>query len=178
MGRRTRWLLGILALALWVGTPYAVGQQTKPTAHKRRAPNRVAHQRTTRDRAGTPQLSNPGVSSSGATATATRIPESGTPTLENPQPTGDLNTMPNQTLSPGATTVPSNAGGIGPASNDASSGEYTPSEGRTSPNSPGANPSNTQGVPTFSSGAQPPDANLPRTVSPRGTTGNQGQKPH
>ena len=77
-----------------------------------------------------------------------------------------------------------NAGGIAPASNDASSGDYTPSEGKTAPTTPGGNPSNTQGVPTFSSAAQPLDANLPRTVFPipanEGTAGSAGkhrQKP-
>lgn len=181
MGRGSGWLLGILALALWAGVPYGWGQQqhTKRNAqHANRASQRTgAASPTSR---GTPQAANPGVNSSGATpTTATSIPESGTPTIENSRPTGTLDTMPNQTLSPGATTVPNNAGGIAPASNDASSGADTPSEGKTAPATPGANPSNTQGVPTFSSGAQPPDANLPRTVAPRATTGarNQGQNP-
>ena len=177
MGRTTRWLLGILALSLWAGTPYVAGQQAKRSAHHAKR----QHAKTRTRAAGNPQISNPGVSAQGSTATAARVPEGGTPTLENPQPTGTLDTMPNQTLTPGATTVPSNAGGIAPASNDASSGEYTPSEGRTAPNTPGANPSNTQGVPTFSTAAQPPDANLPRTVSPGRATGQasqSSQKPH
>lgn len=182
MGKRTRWLFGILALALWVGSPYVAGQQQKHTSSSRRQAKRASRQRTQRTKAirsgsRTPQISTPGVTSSGATATATRVPESGTPTVENSRPTGDLDTLPNQTLTPGATTVPSNAGGIAPASNDASSGEYTPSEGKAAPNTPGANPSNTQGVPTFSSGAQPLDANLPRTVSPGQGTAQAGQQP-
>lgn len=182
MGRGTRWLVGMLALALWVAAPYVAGQQTKRGAHHGK---RALHQGTTHAHSGagegTPHVPNPGLSPYREMGTASSVPEAGTPTLENPRPTGTLDTMPNQTLTPGATTVPSNAGGIAPASNAASSGEDTPSEGRTAPNTPGANPSNTQGVPTFSSAAQPPDANLPRTVAPRRVTGqpSQGsQKPH
>jgi hypothetical protein len=69
--------------------------------------------------------------------------------------------------------VPSNSGGIAPASNDASSGEYTPSEGQTAPTTPGGNPSETQGVPTFSSAAQPANANLPRVVNTPKQSGKQ-----
>jgi hypothetical protein len=136
-------------------------QQTKHSAHRH-------HQRAANMSrgAGSPQVSSPGVSSSGAAATASRVPQSGTPTIENPRPTGTLNTLPNQTLTPGATTVPSNAGGIAPASNGASSGDYTPSEGYSAPTTPGGNPSQTEGVPTFSAPAQPANANLPKTVSP------------
>jgi hypothetical protein len=111
------------------------------------------------------QVYSPAASSAETAPTAGRIPESGTPTLERPGYTS-LHTLPNQTLTPGATTVPGNAGGIAPASNDASSGEYTPSEGYSAPTAPGGNPSETQGVPTFSSAAQPADANLPHTLPP------------
>jgi len=166
-GAGMRWILGVLAITLWAGLPCAAGQQqpTKSSSQGqqqhtgKRAPSRTGS-------AGTPQASGAAVSSMGASATAKSVPQTGTPTLQNPRPTGTLDTQPNQTLTPGATSVPSNAGGIAPASNDASSGEYTPSEGRTAPTTPGGNPSETQGVPTFSSAAQPANANLPRTVNP------------
>lgn len=164
-GAGMRWTMGVLAVALWAGAPLAVGQQQATTSsthgQHQRAGKKGAHNRSA---AGTAQAA--GQSSGGASAAAKSVPQSGTPTLENPRSTGTLHTQPNQTLTPGATTVPSNAGGIAPASNDASSGEYTPSEGQTAPTTPGGNPSETQGVPTFSSGAQPDDANLPRTVNP------------
>lgn len=182
MGRGTRWLVGILALTLWVAAPYGQGQQRQTKRNAQRGKH--TSQRTTpgrRSHRGAPQVSNTGVNSSGATGNATSVPEGGSPTIENPRPTGTLRTLPNQTLTPGATSVPGNAGGIAPASNDASSGADTPSQGKTAPTTPGANPSNTQGVPTFSSAAQPPDANMPRTVAPgQGTTqpGQQSEKPH
>lgn len=164
----TRWAVGVLALGLWAGAPYAGGQQqsSKTGTHQRRhrAANRPVGRTSTRA-AGTANASNSG-QSSGYSA-------SGYPSLQNRQGTGNLNTLPNQTLTPGATTVPSNAGGIAPASNGASSGEYTPSEGNTAPTTPGGNPSETQGVPTFSSPAQPANANLPRTVSPQNPSNNQ-----
>lgn len=161
---KMRWVLGILAVALWVAPPHVVAQQQQTSKH----PAHRRHQRTANASrgAGSRQVSSPGVSSSGATATARSVPQSGTPSVENPRPTGTLNTLPNQTLTPGATTVPSNAGGIAPASNDASSGDYTPSEGYSAPTTPGGNPSQTEGVPTFSAPAQPANANLPRTVTP------------
>ena len=170
---KMRWAMAILALALWAGVPYGVGQQqaAKPKA---RAMKRNAHgQKRAGRQASGAQAARRGVSSRGAVTTPRSIPESGTPTVENPRGTGDLNTLPNQTLTPGATTVPDNAGGIAPASNDASSGEYTPSEGNTAPTTPGGNPSETQGVPTFSSGAQPANANLPRTVNPAAGSGKE-----
>lgn len=175
---RMGWALGILALALWAGVPCAAGQHQSAKRSSHRAQrNAVSRRRNAQgvqrrsvrrsaNAAATRQGHSPLLSSGRATATARRVPESGTPTLENPRPTGTLETLPNQTLTPGATTVPSNAGGIAPASNDASSGEFTPSEGKTAPTTPGGNPSETQGVPTFSSAAQTPAANLPRTVSP------------
>lgn len=177
-GLGTRWAVGILALGMWAGAPYAAGQQ--------QSSNTSTHQRTgrpgskQRSRAGgrTSQALRPApASGGGATAAAQATPQSGTPTLQNRQGTGNLNTLPNQTLTPGATTVPSNAGGIAPASNDASSGEYTPSEGNTAPTTPGGNPSETQGVPTFSSAAQPANANLPRTVKPQNQSNNQAAAP-
>jgi len=153
--------VGFLAIAMWAMVPVAMGQQQPTKCNSRRQVH--ARTRATQHSRRSP-ASSPGTNAGGAAAKAT--PQSGTPILENPQPTGTLDTLPNQTLTPGATTVPSNAGGIAPASNDASSGEYTPSEGRTAPTTPGGNPSNTQGVPTFSSPAQPASANLPRTVNP------------
>ncbi len=166
-GARMRWMLGVLAITLWAGLPCATGQQqpTKTSSQGQQQRTRKRAQ-SRRGSAGTPQPSAPAVSSSGASATAKSVPQSGTPTLQHPRPTGTLDTLPNQTLTPGATSVPSNAGGIAPASNDASSGEYTPSQGRSAPTTPGGNPSETQGVPTFSSAAQPANANLPRTVNP------------
>lgn len=183
------WALGILGMALWLGTPYVAGQQqpakSRPVQARSSRHTRARQARTSRragQRAGTPQISSPAVGSGGATATAGSVPQGGTPTLENPRPTATLDTLPNQTLTPGATTVPSNSGGIAPASNDASSGEYTPSEGYTAPTTPGGNPSETQGVPTFSSAAQPSDANLPRAVAPapanRANGSKTQQKPH
>lgn len=165
-GARMRWMLGVLAITLWAGIPCAVGQQ-QPTKSSSQGQQRTRKRAPSRGgSAGTPPLSGAGVSSSGPSPTAKSVPQSGTPTLQNPRPAGTLDTLPNQTLTPGATSVPSNAGGIAPASNDASSGEYTPSQGRTAPATPGGNPSETQGVPTFSSAAQPANANLPRTVNP------------
>lgn len=191
---KMRWALGVLAIALWAGAPYLLGQQpaAKGSAHlARRSANsgrrNSRHHRPAASpakKAATRQDNGSAVSRGGAAPAARRVPEAGMPTLENPQPTGTLDTLPNQTLTPGATTLPGNAGGIAPASNDASSGDYTPSEGKTAPTTPGGNPSNTQGVPTFSSAAQPLDANLPRTVFPipanEGTAGSAGkhrQKP-
>jgi hypothetical protein len=174
-GGRMRWALGILAMSLWVGAPCLVGQQQPQHLHRRQ------HAGRRHNTVGTTQSSSTGAGSTGAAATNRSVPQSGTPTLEHPRPAGKLGTLPNQTLTPGATTVPSNAGGIAPASNAASSGEYTPSEGTTAPVTPGGNPSQTEGVPTFSSPAQPPDANLPRTVSPRNGTkpsANSGQSAH
>jgi hypothetical protein len=173
----TRWAMGVLALALWAGAPYAGGQQqsSKASTHQRRhrAGNRPVGRTSTRA-AGAAKPTNSGQSSSAGTSRTHGTPQSGYPTLQNRQGTGNLNTLPNQTLTPGATTVPSNAGGIAPASNDASSGEYTPSEGNTAPTTPGGNPSETQGVPTFSSPAQPANANLPRTVNQQNQSNNQG----
>ena len=160
--RRMHWALGILAVALWAGAPYSSGQQ--PAKNRMHRQNHHASNRLNNKR-GVPQVSRPAASLAETARTAGRIPESGTPTLERPGYT-TLHTLPNQTLTPGATTVPGNAGGIAPASNDASSGEYTPSEGHSAPTTPGGNPSETQGVPTFSSAAQPADANLPRTLPP------------
>jgi hypothetical protein len=181
-GVGTRWTVGVLALGLWAGAPYAGGQQqsSNTSTHQRhhRAGKRPIGRTSTRA-AGTAKANNSG-QSSGAAAAASRAhgtPQSGYPTLENRQGTGNLNTLPNQTLTPGATTVPSNAGGIAPASNDASSGEYTPSEGNTAPTTPGGNPSETQGVPTFSSPAQPANADLPRTVNRQNQSNNQGAAP-
>lgn len=166
-GARMRWVLGVLAITLWAGIFCAVGEQQPTTTGSQGQQQGTAKWAPgRRGSAGTPQVSGSGVSSSGASATAKSVPQSGTPTLQKPRSTGTLDTQPNQTLTPGATSVPGNAGGIAPASNDASSGEYTPSQGRTAPATPGGNPSETQGVPTFSSAAQPTNANLPRTVNP------------
>ena len=167
-GPRNGWMLGILALALWAGVPYAAGQKQSG----KRSDNGPQHRAGQHAAAKAQQASSPKVSSSEAETTPRSVPESGAPSLENHHPTATLQTLPNQTLTPGATTVPSNAGGIAPASNDASSGEYTPSEGQTAPTTPGGNPSQTQGVPTFSSAAQPANANLPRTVHPAARSTN------
>lgn len=176
----TRWAVGVLALGLWAGAAYAGGQQqsSKTSTHQRRhrAVKRSVGQTSTRA-AGNANSSNSGQSSGAGTSGTHGTPQSGYPSLQNRQGTGNLNTLPNQTLTPGATTVPSNAGGIAPASNDASSGEYTPSEGNTAPTTPGGNPSETQGVPTFSSPAQPANANLPRTVNQQNQSNNQGAAP-
>ena len=156
-----RWVLGALALALWIVPPHLAAQQ-QFTRHRRHRPARHAARGSARD-ADAGQRSG---SDARRLQPAHRVPQGGTPTLENPRPAGRLGTLPNQTLTPGANTVPSNSGAIAPASNAASSGEYTPSEGYSAPTTPGGNPSNTQGVPTFSSAAQPPAANLPRTIAP------------
>jgi hypothetical protein len=174
---RTGWGLGILAIALWAAPAFAQQQPSNRIAKRGPETKQSRTRRQSRNTAGTPQVSSPAVSSGRAAATANSVPQSGTPSLENPRPTGTLGTLPNQTLTPGATTVPSNAGGIAPASNAASSGEYTPSEGYTAPATPGGNPSETQGVPTFSSGAQPASANLPRTVNPTGQAHQQTTPP-
>lgn len=170
-GPRTGWMLGILALALWAGAPYAAGQKQAARRHETKG---TQHRPRRHAAAKAQQASSSKVSSSEAETTPRSVPESGAPTLENHHPTATLQTLPNQTLTPGATTVPSNAGGIAPASNDASSGEYTPSEGQTAPTTPGGNPSETQGVPTFSSPAQPANAHLPRTVHPAAQSRNGG----
>ncbi len=162
VGAKAAWGVGILALALWAGVPCAMGQQQSGTPNSGKRSSR-RQQNGQRSRNGSSR-SKPGVNAGGASA-AKSVPQSGTPTLENPRPAATLQTLPNQTLTPGATSVPSNAGGIAPASNGASSGEYTPSQGQASPTTPGGNPSETQGVPTFSSAAQPADANLPRRVN-------------
>jgi hypothetical protein len=174
-----RWAVGILALALWAGAPYAAGQQqSSDTGTHQRTGKRAAERQSTRTGGRASRVSPPArTSGRGATAAAQATPQSGSPTVQNRQGTGNLNTLPNQTLTSGATTVPSNSGGIAPASNDASSGEYTPAEGNTAPTTPGGNPSETQGVPTFSSPAQPANANLPRTVNPQNQSNNQGAAP-
>jgi hypothetical protein len=174
-GLGTGWAVGILALGLWVGAPYGVGgqQSTNGSTHQRTGKRAAERQSRTGEKRS--QASPPaGSSGGGAAAAAQATPQSGYPALQNRQGTGNLKTLPNQTLTPGATTVPSNAGGIAPASNDASSGEYTPSEGNTAPTTPGGNPSETQGVPTFSSPAQPANANLPRAVTPQNHSNKQG----
>ena len=176
----TRWAVGVLALALWAGAPYAGGQQqsSKTSTHQRghRTGKRSAGRTPTRA-AGTANAGYSGQGSGAGTSRTHGSSQSGYPSLQNRQGTGNLNTLPNQTLTPGATTVPSNAGGLAPASNDASSGEYTPSEGNTAPTTPGGNPSETQGVPTFSSPAQPANANLPRTVNQQNQSNNRGAAP-
>ena len=94
-----RWAVGVLALALWAGAPYAGGQQqsSKTSTHQRRhrAGKRPAG-RTSTTTAGTAKASNSGQSSGAAASRTHGTPQSGYPTLENKQGTGNLNTLPNQ----------------------------------------------------------------------------------
>lgn len=110
----TRWAVGVLALGLWAGAAYAGGQQqsSKTSTHQRRhrAVKRSVGQTSTRA-AGNANSSNSGQSSGAGTSGTHGTPQGGYPSLQNRQGTGNLNTLPNQTLTPGATTVPSNAGG-------------------------------------------------------------------